>query len=193
MATARRPLTQRPLLKVLVAIALLVPLAACGTRWNSAQEAEVKARLANGGSSAASSSNQDTPGATSGDTSTDALGTGTGTGTGSGTATGSGTGTGTGTGTGSVGATNSKAPCTAASTEVGVTPTEIRVGSISSLSGPVPGLGGSAAAAARAYVAYRNSIGGVCGRKIVLQEADDGTDNARYRSVISEMSTKTQK
>ena len=79
-------------------------------------------------------------------------------------------------------------PARAASTEVGVSATEIKVGSISSLSGPVPGLGGSAAGGARAYVAFRNATGGVCGRKIVLKEADDGTDNGRYRSVIDELS-----
>ena len=32
-----------------------------------------------------------------------------------------------------------------------------------------------------------NANGGVCGRKIVLKEADDGTDNGRYRAVVSEL------
>ncbi|MEX2293872.1 MAG: ABC transporter substrate-binding protein [Acidimicrobiales bacterium] len=67
---------------------------------------------------------------------------------------------------------------------------QIRVVAISSLSGPVPGLSASAAAATRAYVAFRNATGGVCGRAIVLQEADDGTDNGRYRSLVVSLEPK---
>ncbi len=37
-------------------------------------------------------------------------------------------------------------------------------------------------------MAYRNATGGICGRKLVLKEADDGTDNGQYRSIITEMS-----
>jgi ABC-type branched-subunit amino acid transport system substrate-binding protein len=81
-------------------------------------------------------------------------------------------------------------PCEAPSDEVGVTDTEIVVGEISSLSGPVPGLGESSAAAVRAYVGFRNATGGVCGRKLVLREGDDGTDIARYRSVLEEMGSR---
>jgi ABC-type branched-subunit amino acid transport system substrate-binding protein len=73
-------------------------------------------------------------------------------------------------------------PCAAPSNEKGVKDKEIVVGALSSESGPVPGLGSSAAAAVRAHVAERNASGGVCGRKIVLKEVDDGTDNARYRA-----------
>jgi ABC-type branched-subunit amino acid transport system substrate-binding protein len=68
-----------------------------------------------------------------------------------------------------------------------VTDSKIQVGSISALTGPVPGLAASSAGAVRAYVAYRNSTGGVCGRQIVLRAADDGTDNARYRSIVTEL------
>lgn len=175
---------------VCIAVALLLPLTACGTRWTDKQEAAVRAR--NAGVRQVAAGGDDTSGSSTGDTSTEGAGTDTGSSTGSGAGTGSstGSGTGTGTGTGSVNSATGNAPCKAASTEVGVTASEIRVGSVSSLTGPVPGLGGSSAAAARAYVAYRNSTGGVCGRKIALQEADDGTDNARYRSVITELKGK---
>ncbi len=78
-------------------------------------------------------------------------------------------------------------PCAAPSDAPGVSDGEIIVGSINSLSGPAPGLAASSAAAARAYVAYRNSIGGVCGRQITLQVVDDGTDSGRYRSIIGEL------
>src|SRR5690606_24541373 len=51
----------------------------------------------------------------------------------------------------------------------------------------VPGLGASAAAAARAYAAYRNATGGVCGRKVVVRDVDDGSDTARYRALLREL------
>jgi ABC-type branched-subunit amino acid transport system substrate-binding protein len=55
----------------------------------------------------------------------------------------------------------------------------------------VPGLAGATLAAARSYVAYRNSLGGVCGRKIVLKTADDAFENSRFRSILQEMITST--
>lgn len=78
-------------------------------------------------------------------------------------------------------------PCAAPTDAPGVSDGEIVIGSIASLSGPVPGLGASALAATRAYVAYRNASGGVCGRRLVLRTADDGTDNGRYRSIVGQM------
>jgi ABC-type branched-subunit amino acid transport system substrate-binding protein len=92
-----------------------------------------------------------------------------------------------GSGGGGDAAASSNKPCAAKSTAPGVTDDQITIGSISSLSGPVPGIGASAAAAARSYVAYINSKGGVCGRKVVLKEADDGTDNGRHRAVVTEL------
>jgi ABC-type branched-subunit amino acid transport system substrate-binding protein len=55
----------------------------------------------------------------------------------------------------------------------------------------VPGLGSSALAAAQAYVGYRNSIGGACGRQLVLRTADDGQDNGRHRAAVNDMNSKT--
>ena len=78
-------------------------------------------------------------------------------------------------------------PCAAASDAPGVSPDIITVGQISTVTGPVPGLGTSAQAATRAYVAYRNSTGGVCGRRLELLTADDGNDNGRYRSTLAEL------
>jgi ABC-type branched-subunit amino acid transport system substrate-binding protein len=78
-------------------------------------------------------------------------------------------------------------PCAAASTAPGVTADTINVGAIATVSGPVPGLAGATLAAARSYVAYRNSIGGVCGRKIVLKTGDDGFENTRFRSILQDM------
>jgi ABC-type branched-subunit amino acid transport system substrate-binding protein len=71
-----------------------------------------------------------------------------------------------------------------------VTNSSITVGSISTNSGPVPGLGETQMAAVRSYVAYRNATGGVCGRQIVLKMGDDGDSNGTFRSLITDMAPK---
>ena len=81
----------------------------------------------------------------------------------------------------------SSLPCAAPSDAPGVTADVITLGEIATITGPVPGLGRSAQAATQAYVAYRNSLGGACGRQIELLTADDGNDAGRYRSTVSEM------
>ncbi|MFL6206660.1 MAG: ABC transporter substrate-binding protein [Acidimicrobiales bacterium] len=178
----RTPPRPTRLLSLLVASALLA--SGCGARWDHDQKEAVAARYAagggvGGGAQTASgeevTSDADAGAATaSGDQSTA-----------------SGAPAATGAGTGSSGASGATAPsskpCAAKSSAPGVTDDQLTIGSISSLSGPVPGIGASAAAAARAYVAYLNSTGGVCGRKIVLKEADDGTDNGRHRAVVTEL------
>ncbi|MCU1488168.1 MAG: hypothetical protein JWN67_4914, partial [Actinomycetia bacterium] len=93
------------------------------------------------------------------------------------------------TGTAAPAATGTK-PCNVPTAAPGVTAKEITIGDVSTLSGPVPGLGRSSQAAAQAYVAFRNSTGGVCGRKLVLKTADDGADNGRFRSLMSELGSK---
>ncbi|HVV38188.1 MAG TPA: ABC transporter substrate-binding protein [Acidimicrobiales bacterium] len=168
-------------LSIVVVVALL-PLTACGARWNDAQRADMRRRV----STLAQSGPAASDGGSSAGAGNDSVDGGTGTDTGSG-STGSGPAS-SGTGSNGVSAVSKKLPCAAPSTAPGVTDTEIRIGSISSLTGPSPGIGTSAAGAARAYVAYRNATGGICGRKLVLKEADDGTDNGQYRSIITEMS-----
>lgn len=78
-------------------------------------------------------------------------------------------------------------PCAAPSNATGVTDDQITIGSIATQSGPIPGLGATFEAAVRSYVAYRNSTGGVCGREVVLKTTDDGADNARNRSLMTEL------
>lgn len=77
-------------------------------------------------------------------------------------------------------------PCTAPSDETGVSDSTIRVGTITTLSGVVPGLGESSGAAVRAYAAYLNANGGLCGRQVEVVLADDGMDNGKYRSIYQE-------
>jgi ABC-type branched-subunit amino acid transport system substrate-binding protein len=79
------------------------------------------------------------------------------------------------------------APCDAPSQAPGVAPGKLTIGTVATNSGPVPGLGRTSEAAVRAYVAYRNSTGGVCGRKLELLTGDDGADNGRFRAIVTDM------
>jgi ABC-type branched-subunit amino acid transport system substrate-binding protein len=82
-------------------------------------------------------------------------------------------------------------PCAAPSKAIGVTADELVVGNLATISGPVPGLGATAQAATRAYVAYQNSKGGVCGRKIRLVTADDGFEAPRARNAMTDLAAHT--
>ena len=180
-----RPVSSR-MMAVAVAGLVVSGATACGARWNDEQRAAVLSRHQGGAVTAAGTG--DVSDAASGDVS----GAGTSGGVESASQGGAGGGQGaTAAATGSKAAggaaANKTLPCAAPSTEKGVSPTSVTVGAISSESGPVPGLGSSAAAAVRALVAQRNATGGVCGRKIVLKEVDDGTDNARYRSALRQL------
>jgi ABC-type branched-subunit amino acid transport system substrate-binding protein len=182
----RRGPTQRRVAALAVAAALTS--AACGARWSDDQRAAVLARSEGraSGSAAGGSASGD---AVAGDvTSSDAASGGTSASGGTGSAK-----AGAGGGAASGGAKASPSgprPCDAKSDAPGVTPEQITLGTISTESGPVPGLGSSALAAAQAYIGYRNSTGGVCGRKLVLRTADDGADNGRHRAAVNDMNTK---
>ena len=76
------------------------------------------------------------------------------------------------------------APCrqSGGATDVGVSDTAVRIGNVSTISGPVPGLSQTAVNGAKAYVAYVNSRGGVCGRRLQLVVGDDRLDSGANRS-----------
>jgi ABC-type branched-subunit amino acid transport system substrate-binding protein len=57
--------------------------------------------------------------------------------------------------------------------DVGVTPKQITLGNVVTLTGPIPGLFKGSAAGTDAYFQYINSTGGVNGRKLVMKGADD--------------------
>src|SRR2546425_8750588 len=59
------------------------------------------------------------------------------------------------------------------SSDVGVTPTQITLGTVITLTGPVPGLFKGSAAGTDAYFQYINSKGGVFHRKLVMKQGDD--------------------
>ena len=180
----------------LVLVALLVlPSLACGARWSDEQSAEVLARGERAGTAVGPASGGATSGprtstgsaANRGEGGTDPSGSGDDPTAGSPVAGGAQNGTGSAAPSEGGSAAGGTQPCAAPSNAPGVTDTEINLGTISALSGPVPGLGSSAAAAVRSYIAFRNTNGGVCGRQVVLKEGDDGTDNGRYRALVEEL------
>ncbi len=73
--------------------------------------------------------------------------------------------------------------------DVGVTPTQITLGNVAVLSGPVPGLFQGSPYAVDAYFNYINSQGGVFGRKLVLKSGDDALTCSLNQSVTQELST----
>ena len=86
------------------------------------------------------------------------------------------------------------AACTAGgkrNTDVGVTDKEIRVSSIVTDSGPLPGATEGSYRGAASYFAMINSQGGVCGRKLVMQKGDDGLDPAKCRAEFSRLYPKS--
>lgn len=180
-------------LGALTVVVLLGGVAGCGARWSDEQRAELASRTRGGGDGGGRSSGAGGSGR-GGDVVGDlggALDGGGGTGgTGGGGTTGGGPGGGPAGSGGDGGAVASgPRPCDAPSDAPGVADDRITLGAISTVSGPVPGLGASSEAAARAYVAYRNATGGVCGRQLVLRTADDGADNGRYRALVSQMNS----
>lgn len=66
--------------------------------------------------------------------------------------------------------------------DVGVSATEVRIGNISTLSGPVPGFGKTGQNGVKAYLNYLKSQGGVCGRQLTLVTSDDRLDAGTNRS-----------
>jgi ABC-type branched-subunit amino acid transport system substrate-binding protein len=72
-------------------------------------------------------------------------------------------------------------------TSVGVTPTEIKVGNVSQITGLVPGFAQTSVNGVKAYFNMINNSGGVCGRKLTLLTADDRFQSATNRSETEKM------
>jgi ABC-type branched-subunit amino acid transport system substrate-binding protein len=71
-------------------------------------------------------------------------------------------------------------------TDVGVTGDSITVANISILQGPVPGLFAGAPRGVQAYFAYQNSLGGVFGRQLKVDQQDDQFDCGINRALTED-------
>jgi ABC-type branched-subunit amino acid transport system substrate-binding protein len=167
----------RPKLGIAV-LGVCLLAAACGSRLPDETLKALDARGTTGALAAASqSSGDDNATGSSGDTST-----------GDNNSPSSGD-TGTNSASGTNGATATTAPkagaasCgTGGATAPGVTANEIKVASIVTDSGPLPGATEGSYRGAASYFAKVNAEGGVCGRKITLLKGDDGLDPAKGRA-----------
>jgi substrate-binding family protein len=165
--------------QALVGTVIVVALAgasACGSRLSSDQRAlAIQQGGATGTGTGTATGGTTTGGSTTGGTSTGGFTGSTGGSTG-GTTGGSATG-----GTGSCTATSKN---NGGATDTGITATTIKVGNISDISGPVPGLFKSAENAYLAFINYFNSTHptGICGRKLVADPADSATDSGTDRA-----------
>ncbi len=186
------PLRSRQLALICVAVLGLLT-SACGARLSEQQLAAVAARGTGNGTGVAAGGGA----LGNGNDATGGTGTGSGTGTaasgggGSGAATGGGAagpsaGTGGSTGGGSTAGGTACTP-TPGFKEVGVTDTEIKIGNVSTISGPVPGFGQTGVNGVKAYVNFKNSQGGVCGRKLTLVTADDRLDAGQHSAATRQL------
>jgi ABC-type branched-subunit amino acid transport system substrate-binding protein len=71
--------------------------------------------------------------------------------------------------------------------DVGITPTQVTIGNIVTLTGPIPGLFAGGQAGTDAYFQYINSQGGVFGRKLVLKTGDDGLSCNGYQTQLQSL------
>jgi ABC-type branched-subunit amino acid transport system substrate-binding protein len=70
-----------------------------------------------------------------------------------------------------------------------VTATEIKLGQIATVSGPVPGLFQRSADSMDAYAAYINSQGGIDGHRLVVVHKDDGYDCVSYTNALKSLAS----
>jgi ABC-type branched-subunit amino acid transport system substrate-binding protein len=69
----------------------------------------------------------------------------------------------------------------------GVSANTITLGNVSTVTGPVPGLFTSARLGTQAFIAYQNSVGGVCGRNLALSSADDNLQEAQNSTAVQSL------
>jgi ABC-type branched-subunit amino acid transport system substrate-binding protein len=74
---------------------------------------------------------------------------------------------------------------------IGVTPTTITIGQISTITGPIPGGGQGAFDALEAYVDYVNSTGGVNGRQLKLVQKDDALSCTNDSNEVKTLASST--
>jgi len=175
--------------------AAVLALAACGSQLDPATVARVNGQSGVGpdgtGAVAGGADSGLAPdaGAAGGDVAPADGGPAGGTGGGSGAA-GSGPAAGKSKGKGSPTGGTKAASCEGFKNQTGITDSTITLANVADLSGPVPGIFEATQQAARAYVAYFNSQGTLCGRKLALlnldSRADAGADQQAYTKACAE-------
>lgn len=204
--TVREPIPRRLRAPLAVAAALLMLATGCGARLTRAQMAALDNTNGGGstsGNAAAGASGASTGGATTGGTTASTVAAGSpGATSSAGGSTSSNTvaaktssGASSGPTAGSTASRGGSTTITEASNPLagpggkvctsnapgsgpGVTSSTITVGNIATVNGPVPGLFAGARYGAQAVADYINSTGGICGRKLVVDSADDQFDQA---------------
>ena len=180
----------KPFAALLLSFALAATTAACGSRLSEDEKA--LAISTGAGAGAASDGGEASDGATDGSTATDdgsaATDGGAVPGDAGGTTTDAG-GTAGGDAGGATGPAEAGACTPGTATSTGVTPTEIKVGNVSQITGLVPGFAKTSVNGVKAYFNMVNNAGGVCGRKLTLITADDRFQSATNRSETEKMSS----
>lgn len=82
-------------------------------------------------------------------------------------------------------------PFTLTASDTGITSTDLTLGSVTELSGPVPGLFQGSVFGVNALAAYLNSVGGLAGRRVKVDVRDDQFDSAQNRNVSRELIAKS--
>lgn len=183
MGRSRTP-SITPACRVLALVAV-VTLAACGARLSDEQLHAAGARPGAG----SVTNEAGLPTGSTQPASSSAISVGTAVGTAGGAATDGSSLSSTG---GPAGASDSSGGCQPASSgEVGVSDTSISLGEVTTLTGPIPGLGQTGVNGVRAYLAYRNALGGVCGRMLELSVADDRFDTGENRAATQRLMGQT--
>lgn len=91
---------------------------------------------------------------------------------------------------GSTGSGAASGPCKGTAKDTGLTDKQVTLGTVASLTGPVPGLFEGAVQGAQTFAAYINGTGGICGRNIKVQPADDGTNCSQNQNVTEDLAGK---
>jgi ABC-type branched-subunit amino acid transport system substrate-binding protein len=169
---------------VALGLALLLVASACGSKL-SARELAVADSLGGGSGRAAgpttAGATADTVAPTDGGAVAADPGATGGTAPGASGSTGA-TATGSGTTTGGAAATTTLPPGgNGGATDVGVTASSITIGTVASLTGPIPGLFRGAVLGTQACAARTNAAGGIYGRQIKVLAADDQTNENQGR------------
>ena len=178
----------------LVLALLAVIAAACGTKVSN-EEAASELKADNGGVAVAAAGTGSSAGGTGSAASgggADGVGTSSGaSAAGSGaSAAGGSAASGSPAAAGGAAAGGNAATSKGGATDVGVTATEMDLGWVGTLTGPVPGIFRGAFVGTQAWINYQNSQGGLMGRKLKLIPGDDSLDSGKNRAAHLQLKDK---